>query len=128
MAQNLPDLVRDSKLDIQVSSDDPSLVIQTEFIPNPELRQRWVPVKQTWKTVKELGVGSYATVWMTECISGPAKGQLRAVKHIQKEKAPDGSSVNYQRELEAIFKFTQKPVRNRSDGYLGLEICLLTLW
>lgn len=108
MAQKHSDLVLDSKLDVKVYR---GYSVQTDYVSNPELRQRRERVEQIWKTTKRLGSGSFGVVWREECTSGPALGQVRAVKEIWKEEGSGASSIDYSRELEAIAKFSQPRVR-----------------
>jgi hypothetical protein len=113
MAQSYSDLVLDSKLDVEVYR---GYSVQTDYVSNPELRQRRERVEQTWKTTKRLGSGSFGVVWREECTSGPALGQVRAVKEIWKEERTDTVNTDYSRELEAIAKFSQPRVRLRSNS------------
>ena len=55
--------------------------------------------------MKELGRGSFGTVWLERCIQGNSKEEVRAVKEIQKV-----GSGDYFRELEAIALFSHTKV------------------
>ncbi len=59
-----------------------------------------------WQVTEELGKGSFGIVRLEKCTSGPATGQVRAVKELVKRAAV----ANYYRELEAIAKFSQYKV------------------
>lgn len=109
MAQHIPDLVRDSKLEVQVYRRH---VIQVDYVSNPELGHRRVRVEQTWQTARRLGSGAFGVVWLEECTSGPEHGKVRAVKEIWKDKSTSTSAIEYSRELEAIAKFSQPRVRD----------------
>ncbi|KAK3317702.1 calcium/calmodulin-dependent protein kinase type 1B, partial [Cercophora scortea] len=86
-------------------------VIQTEFISNPATGQRRAPCERRWEPTEELGRGSYGVVTLEKCTSGPASGQVRAVKRLEKG-AGHHASLSYRRELEAIAKFSQEKYRD----------------
>lgn len=108
MEQNLPDIVRDSKLEVKIFADH---IVQIDYVSNPITGQRRSRVEQRWQLMEELGKGSYGAVWLAKCTSGPASGQIRAVKELSKGGAKL-SPVDYCRELEAITKFSQERVRH----------------
>lgn len=59
MEQNLPDIVRDSKLEVKVFADH---IVQTDYVSNPVMGQRRARVEQKWQLTEELGKGSYGAV------------------------------------------------------------------
>ena len=94
--------------------------LETEFL-SPGERRHAVPrsgtflgwlrkTTVTWRHVKHLGHGGYGEVWKEECISGPLKRSVRAVKQIRKtdSRAP-------QRELEALTMFSDPDVTEVSS-------------
>jgi calcium/calmodulin-dependent protein kinase I len=107
----LSDLVGDWKLKCIV---DGNCTIQTRHVSNPATGQWRSLVQERWKRKKRLGSGSFGTVWLEECVSGPSQGQVRAVKELHKGTAPSSSMSpsNFSRELEAIFKFSHELVWN----------------
>ncbi len=82
----------------------PDHTVQIVRVSDPKTGRRPTRVEQKWEVTKELGWGSFGVVNLQTCTSGPASGQLRAVKQIRKGPA------NYDRELEAIAKFSQEKV------------------
>jgi hypothetical protein len=105
MASSLPDLITDSKLEVESFKD---YSIQTRLVSNPATGQRRTRQQERWQRIKELGRGSFGTVWLEECTAGPSSGEVRAVKELCKN--PTSVSTNYYRELEAIAKFSQERV------------------
>ncbi|MCJ1423010.1 hypothetical protein MMC29_000891 [Sticta canariensis] len=57
--------------------------------------------EEKWKREKGLGQGSSGIVWLERCFHGDSKGEVRAVKKVQKLEPS-----NYYRELEAIALFS----------------------
>lgn len=98
------DLVLVSKLETQFSSN-PDYTQHTRYISGTTSRQRRIPKEERWTAQKRLGSGSYGTVRLESCIHGDKKGELRAVKTIQKREA-----IEYYRELEAIALFSHDTV------------------
>jgi hypothetical protein len=96
----VPDLVLVSKLETLFSSD-PEYTQHVQYTSGTTLRQRKIRKEERWRTDKKLGRGSYGTVRLERCIHGDKRGELRAVKSIQKVEA-----VDYYRELEAIVLFS----------------------
>ena len=88
------DLVRISKLETQFLSD-PQYIQHTVHI------SRTVRKTEKWKRERVLGRGGSGIIWLDRCVQGDSKGEVRAVKKIQK--LEDG---NYSRELEAIALFS----------------------
>ena len=98
----LPDLVRDSQLNVKFVPSASGPVTVHQRATRSDVRRR-VLVEERWQRLKELGNGSYGHVWLEECVDGPMKGKLRAVKEMRKEPA-------YARELEALVKFSHQNV------------------
>ena len=102
---DIPDLVRDTELEVQIFPDH---VIQTVYIPNPTAGGRRTQEREEWQRNKKLGQGGFGTVWLEKCTAGPSPSKLRAVKEIYKGTFKD--IPNYYKELEAIAKFSQQKV------------------
>jgi hypothetical protein len=120
------DLVRDSKLETVISNNG-ALVQHISYESNPRMRQRRLRKEQTWKRVRELGGGGFGCVWLEERLNGDdGGGTFRAVKEISKIQ-PQGQhiSINYNRELEAIAKFSHSKVRFFSFFSLLMTVYLL---
>jgi len=98
----LPELVRDSQLEVVVQGDT------TVHAAPLECRDSILP--QYWETVKPLGRGGDGTVFLQQKIEGPGNVQLLAVKQIVLQAdltSEDHDSKRYVRELEALAKFAQ---------------------
>lgn len=120
------DLVRDSKLETVISNNG-ALVQHISYESNPRMRQRRLRKEQTWKRVRELSGGGFGCVWLEERLDGDdGGGTFRAVKEISKIQ-PQGQhlSINYNRELEAIAKFSHSKVRYFSFFSLLVTVYLL---
>jgi serine/threonine protein kinase len=105
MAESASDLVRDSKLHTEFPS---GITKHVKYVSSRSARQGRLRVEESWKRQQTLGRGSFGQVWLETCISGPDQGKLRAVKEIAK----GGSAIDYERELEAIAKFSHSNVRS----------------
>ncbi|VUC34836.1 unnamed protein product [Clonostachys rosea] len=100
------DLVRDSKLETVISNNG-ALVQHITYESSPRMRQRRLRKEQTWKRVREIGGGGFGCVWLEERLDGDNGGSFRAVKEISKIQSKGQQlSINYNRELEAIAKFS----------------------
>lgn len=106
MPPNIPDLVRDTELEVQIFPDH---VIQTVYISNPTAGGRRTQEREKWQRNKKLGQGGFGVVWREKCTAGPSPGKLRAVKEIYKGTIK--VIPNYYKELEAMAKFSQEKVR-----------------
>jgi hypothetical protein len=107
MAPNssVSDFVTDSKLEVEFFD---KYITQTRLNSNLATGQRQTQHVEHWQRTKRiLGSGSYGVVWLEECIAGPGSGEVRAVKELSKG---TGVSTNYNRELEAIARFSQEKV------------------
>ncbi|KAM3551335.1 hypothetical protein MY1884_007773 [Beauveria asiatica] len=108
MDKTLNDLVHDTKLSCRVFRHH---TMQDSYIAEVAGKR---PTKQEvkWDHIKILGRGSFGLVWLQQCVSKPSQGQLRAVKDILKDPNCRDGRFNYNRELEAIAKFSQERVRS----------------
>lgn len=107
------DLVQDSKLDTTLIDHDGNSVQHTLYISSHRTRRRPRKVEETWIRREKIGSGTFGNVWLQECVDGKNDniGRFRAVKEIAKRKCEDGSApIEYNRELEAIAKFSQSKV------------------
>ena len=102
----LPDLVRDSQLDVELRD---GYTVHVYFESNPDSRRRAVQREETWKLERHIGGGAFGSVWLETCTSGRQKGAVRAVKRIALRQKSTRDAV-YIRELEAIAKFSHPKV------------------
>jgi calcium/calmodulin-dependent protein kinase I len=99
------DLVRDSKLDTSFTGED--VVCHTSYTFHPRNRNNRIVVEEKWKVERYLGRGGFGQVDLQKCVQGPKESELRAVKKIIKDPYDDETKkINYDRELEAIAKFS----------------------
>ena len=101
----LPDLVRDAQLDVQLRD---GCTVHVYFESGLSSRQRAVQREETWKQERQIGGGSFGSVWLETCTSGAQKGAVQAVKKIATHQIRDAV---YIRELEAITKFSHPKVQ-----------------
>lgn len=106
MGRPLPDIVTDTRLESEVHADH---TIHFHHVPDPNARRRPKRVEERWKRERELGSGGCATVWLETCVVGSRQGGCRAVKEIKRGEGGIASS-EFSRELEAVGKFSQRPV------------------
>ncbi|CAH0053811.1 unnamed protein product, partial [Clonostachys solani] len=108
------DLVRDSKLDTSFTAED--VVCHTSYTFHPRNRHNRIIVEEKWKVERYLGRGGFGQVDLQKCVQGQKEGELRAVKKIIKNPYDDETKrINYDRELEAIAKFShEKASENQS--------------
>lgn len=102
----MSDLVKDAKLPTKL---DPEYTTHT-FLESTSVsgrRGRRREREEVWKRKRHLGIGIFGTVWLEECVSDGNK--LRVIKEVRKI-APDSKPMDYNRELEAIAKFSQQKV------------------
>jgi serine/threonine protein kinase len=102
---SVSDFVKDSKLPTKL---DLELTTHT-FLESTSVtgrRGRRREREEVWKKKRHLGIGTFGTVWLEECIS---EDKLRAVKEVRKP-APGSRALDYNRELEAIARFSQQKV------------------
>ncbi|KAH8431091.1 uncharacterized protein LDX57_008752 [Aspergillus melleus] len=101
----MPDLVRDSKLETHFLPDSSVETVHTYHEPDYKSRRRLVSRSEHWRRYGKIGGGSYGSVWLEKCIKGARReNALRAIK--QMEVRRQSTRVDYNRELEAIAKFS----------------------
>ena len=98
------DLVQDAELQTRFHPEY-TVHIYTETGP----RERAILREEHWKRQKFVGGGAYGNVWLEQCVKGHREVELRAVKEVVKS-PPDSKQINYNRELEAISKFSHQKV------------------
>ncbi|KAJ5859895.1 hypothetical protein N7534_005172 [Penicillium rubens] len=108
MAQ-IPDLIRDSKLETYFLPDCTVDTVHRFQESDSASRQRLVTRLEHWRRQRRVGNGGFGTVWLEECIKagrpgGTQDGTVRAVKQIDMDTR--FGSIDYNRELEAIAKFS----------------------
>lgn len=101
--QALPDIVRDAKLEAEISSTQTKNVFHKS---TPTVRR--MRIEELWVRDMELGHGAYGIVHLERC-EQKTKTKLRAVKQIRKIIAP-GHAFDYASELEAVMKFSHQKV------------------
>jgi serine/threonine protein kinase len=106
--------VRDSKLDTEFRD---GLTIHT-FV-EPSGRYRRICRTEHWTLERRcLGRGGFGQVQLERCIVGDRIDELRAVKTINKQSGSvKKTTMDFQRELEAIVKFSQRRVSNTSQRW-----------
>ena len=100
----VPDLVRITKLDTQFFPDQ-KCTQHVKYVTKSATERRKVGKEEKWTRGERLGRGSFGIVWLERCIQGDMKGEVRAVKKVQKLDSKD-----YYRELEAIALFSHTNV------------------
>lgn len=105
----LPDLVRDSKIETQIIRD--GYCVHTYYDSDPNSLQRAVPRLEHWQRERDIGGGSYGSVHLEKCVRGQRDIQVRAVKKIIIPTRQHAKPIDYNRELEAIAKFSQRKVQ-----------------
>ena len=100
----IPDLVRDSELETQFHLEH-----TVHVYSETDLHRRRIRREEHWKFERHLGQGSYGNVWLERCTAGQRDVTLRAVKMIRKQQHTS-KTTNYNRELEAIAKFSHSKV------------------
>jgi hypothetical protein len=101
----LPDLVRDSKLETHFLPGDIVETVHTYHEPDPTSQRRLVSRSEHWQRQRRIGGGGFGSVWLEKCTEGHHDIQVRAIKRIE-----ISAQVDYNRELEAIAKFSHRKV------------------
>ncbi|KAI9766503.1 MAG: hypothetical protein M1840_006460 [Geoglossum simile] len=96
------DLVRDSKLETNFGKGYTQHVYYVSGITS---RQRKMRTEVRWERRRNLGTGSFGTVWLEKLMSKNGGEDHRAVKEIRKGVQ---RSLDYSRELEVIAKFSHQ--------------------
>ena len=101
------DLVRDSKLETEFGLGYTQHVYHVSG-DNP--RQRKMRIEERWVRGRNLGTGSFGTVWLEKLVTENGEEKYRALKEIRKG-VQRPKAIDYSRELEAIAKFSHQKVR-----------------
>lgn len=105
------DLVKDSRLETRFYKS----YTKHRFYESDLARvERAVVREEYWKRGKYLGSGAYGRVWLEHCVRGSKNQDVRAVKEIRKLEDCN-KACNFDRELEAIAKFSHDRVRRSQD-------------
>lgn len=112
MAQ-ISDLVRDSKLETFFLADGGVKTVHTFRESDPTSGRRLVTRQEHWQRQRRVGGGASGSVWIEKCtdcgrLGGPQGDAVRAVKQIDMKTSL--RSIDYNRELEAIAKFSHTKV------------------
>ncbi|KAF2792923.1 kinase-like protein [Melanomma pulvis-pyrius CBS 109.77] len=92
-------LVQDARLETYFHSQ---YLYHVYHDSDPLAGHRSVLRHEYWERRKHLGAGGFGSVWLEECVKGQHKGEMRAVKEIKRPQ----TLIDYNRELEALFKFS----------------------
>ncbi|KAI9772339.1 MAG: hypothetical protein M1840_001088 [Geoglossum simile] len=98
------DLVQDSKLETTFYGNCTRHVYHVSGA-NP--RERKMRKEEHWERCRNLGTGTFGTVWLEKLAAGNDEDKYRAVKEIRKNVKLSGA-IDYGRELEAIAKFSHQ--------------------
>ncbi|KAJ5866146.1 hypothetical protein N7534_000699 [Penicillium rubens] len=116
------DLVKDSKLPTKFDAElTTHTFLESTLVGGRRGRRR--EREEVWKKKRDLGIGIFGTVWLEECVG---QGKLRAVKEVRKS-VPGSRSMDYNRELEAIARFSQRKYDGcfvKSSGWFENTECL----
>src|SRR5579862_9446933 len=100
------DLVRDSKLETTFHEKYTQHVYHVSGA-NPH--QRKIRKEECWGKCRNIGIGSFGSVQLEKLITNGSEEKYRAVKKIKKS-IQHSSAIDYNRELEAIAKFSHEKV------------------
>lgn len=113
----LSDLVRDSSLNTEFRD---SITVHSYREINA-VGRRFLR-EEHWESGRVLGRGGFGQVQLQKCVAGAKQNSLRAVKVVNKP-SDTGGSLNLNRELEAIVKFSNDRVSKITLGdSFGLTI------
>ncbi|KAK3169499.1 hypothetical protein OEA41_008882 [Lepraria neglecta] len=104
MKKRVLDSVQDAELQTRFHPES-TVHIYTET--GPTVRERAILREEHWKRQKFIGGGSFGNVWLERCVQGRREVGLRAVKEVIKS-PHDSKQIDYNRELEAISKFSHR--------------------
>jgi hypothetical protein len=108
----LPDLIQDSKLETHFLSGPGNVIetVHTYYEPDPTSRRRLVSRSEHWQRQRMIGSGGFGNVWLEKCTKGGNHDiEDRAVKQMGITRQ-HSARIDYNRELEAIAKFSHRKV------------------
>ncbi|KAK6442157.1 hypothetical protein LTR95_001598 [Oleoguttula sp. CCFEE 5521] len=109
--QETVELVQLARLEAQVSDDMQQTTHEYDIV-NKGGHQTGCRGRSVWQTRKRLGAGGFGEVFEEECVEGEVIGAMRAVKRMLiSASARQGGGMKYQRELDAVAKFSQPKYR-----------------
>lgn len=83
MVPSLSDFVLEAKIETTLVRDlNQTKRVRTTMGSSARYRQQ--KTEETWERRRELGVGTFGTVWLERCVAGKDKDAVRAVQEIKK--------------------------------------------
>lgn len=111
----ISDLIRDSKLETQFHA---GCTVHTFQEPDPNSGWRVVTRLEYWHHEQDIGFGGFSRVYLEKCIRGGRQdGAVRAVKQIPINAR---NKIDYNRELEAIAKFSHPRVSLSKKSFVRI--------
>ncbi|KAK4861083.1 hypothetical protein LT330_003999 [Penicillium expansum] len=112
----ISDLIRDSKLETQFHA---GCEVHTFQEPDPNSGWRLVTRLEYWHHKQDIGFGGFSRVYLEKCIGGGRQdGAVRAVKQIS---INTRDKIDYNRELEAIAKFSHPRYEGPNQLFIAME-------
>lgn len=96
--ESVSDLLEYFKLDAEYTPDH---TLQVSYAKKPGISRRKVRTEQRWYRDREIGHGSFGSVWLEVNQKGQGVTAQRAVKEVSK-RLLRGSGIDYRRELLAM--------------------------
>ena len=100
------DLIQDAELQTRFH---PEYTVHIYTESGLTVRERAILREEYWKRQRNVGSGSYGSVWLEQCVKGRGEVEVRAVKQVVKS-LHGSKQIDYNRELEAISKFSHRKV------------------
>lgn len=115
----IPDIVRLSRLEAKFDPET-SCTTHIRYVSESKTNRRKIRQEEVWQHQKSLSRGGFGLLTLESCVQGDRKGQVRAVKKIQKLQSSD-----FFRELEAIALFSNEKFCNEE---VRLPFLVLVDW
>ncbi|KAI9768503.1 MAG: hypothetical protein M1840_004913 [Geoglossum simile] len=106
LGDQVSDLVRDSKLETTFYEKH---IQHIYHVAGTNPRQRKIRKVECWERLRNLGSGSFGTVWLEKLITDSGEEKHRATKELRKGNQ-QSVGIDYGRELEAIVKLSHEKV------------------